>query len=498
LAVLTALQNGAGAVTVIQSNHTVAEAVGHYFAGFTDDLYHDPRVTLVVDEPRSFLRRTDHQFDLILLPLTDSFHPVTAGAYTLNEDYRYTVEAISDALNHLRPNGLLLIERWLQLPPTESLRLWGTAAAAMRLALERQPPSTGEANSLITTVPARHLLALRSLQTSLVGLARTPLSAQELATIRTFAAERQFDLVWLPDIQAAETNRYSILAEPVYYRTFADLLTTPDPATFFATYPYAVAPATDDHPFFFHFFKWSQTPQIIQSLGKTWQPFGGSGYLVLVVLLALVLVFSAILILLPLLWRKSKDRESSSFIPQPSSFRSLLYFALLGLGFLFVEIPLLQRFILYLGQPAYAFAVVVTALLLASGVGSGYLSRRLSLRAALPLITLLTILYPILLPYLFDATLRLPFAGRVGVTGLALFPLGALLGVPFPRGLTLVGRSTPALAPWVWAVNGCASVISAVLAAMLALTWGFSVVLWSAALAYGLAGWVIWRLDTSA
>ena len=340
------------------------------------------------------------------------------------------------------------------------------------------------------------------MQTSLVGIARSPLSKDDLARVRQFATERQFDLIWLPDIRPEETNRFSRVPGDPYHRTFTELLTTPDPATFFAAYPYAVAPPTDDHPFFFHFFKWQQTSEILQSLGKTWQPFGGSGYLVLVALLALVVVLSAGLILLPLRWRKDdplsggrggrmKDENllSSSLIPHPSSFFS--YFALLGLGFLFVEIPLLQRFILYLGQPAYSFAVVISALLVAAGVGSGYLSPRLSLRLVLLLITCLAIAYPLLLPYLFNATLRLPFAGRVVITIIALFPLGALLGVPFPRALTLVAQKSPELIPWVWAVNGCASVISAVLAAMTALTWGFSVVLWSAALAYGLAGVII-------
>ncbi|MBI1879058.1 MAG: hypothetical protein HYR94_12710 [Chloroflexi bacterium] len=460
---------------------------------------------MVVDEPRSFLRRTEQQFDLIIWPLTDSFRPVTAGAYTLNEDYRYTVEAFADALAHLSPHGLLIIERWLQLPPSESLRLWGTVITALDQASDRRPirhslwsqgrPLTADRQ---TFIPARHLLALRSLQTSLIGIARSPLTIEDVAKIRQFANERQFDLIWLPDIQPEETNRFSVVPGDPYYHTFAELLTTSDPAAFFAAYPYAVAPPTDDHPFFFHFFKWQQIPEILQSLGWSWQPFGGSGYLVLGVLLALVIFLSAGLIVLPLLWRVNESMgqrvsEQQLAVSRRRSVVIFLYFALLGLGFLFVEIPLLQRFILYLGQPAYAFAVVTSALLIAAGVGSVYLSPRLSLRWTLPLITLLAILYPLLLPYLFDATLKLPFAGRVVITIMALFPLGILLGVPFPRGLKQVAQESPEVIPWVWAVNGCASVISAVLASMLALTWGFSVVLWSAAAAYGLAGIVFIR-----
>jgi hypothetical protein len=489
LAVLTALQSGAGAVTVVQSNPTLVEAMRQDFADFNGKLYSNPRITVIIDEPRSFLRRTNQLFDLIILPLTDSFRPVTAGAYTLNEDYRYTVEAFADALAHLSPDGLLIVERWLQLPPSESLRLWGTAIAALRLSDDRRPPTADRQET-------QHLLVLRSLQTSLIGAARSPLAVEDVARVRQFAGERQFDLIWLPDLQPDETNRFSIVPGDPYHRTFSELLTTSDPAAFFAAYPYAVAPPTDDHPFFFHFFKWQQIPEILQSLGWSWQPFGGSGYLVLVVLLALVIVLSAGLILLPLIWPrrgslKQRGKDDQSAVGGRQSAVIFLYFALLGLGFLFVEIPLLQHFILYLGQPAYAFAVVTSALLMAAGLGSRYLSPRLSLRVALPLIALLALLYPTLLPSLFDATLRLPWAGRLLVTVLALFPLGTLLGIPFPRGLSLVAQESPELLPWVWAVNGCASVISAVLAAMMALTWGFSLVLWSAALAYGLAAIVI-------
>jgi hypothetical protein len=477
LAVLAALQAGARAVTVVQSNPTVVEVVGRRFAEFDGALYADPRVTVVVEEPRSFLRRNRTQFDLILLPLTDSFRPVTAGAYTLSEDYRYTVEALADALADLSPGGLLLAERWLQMPPSESLRLWSTAIAAVEGAAPGQPAGP-------------RLLALRTLQTSLVGVAQAPLSAGDLAAIREYADQEQYDLIWLPGLRSEETNHFSRVPGDPYYQTFAGLLTAPDRAAFMAAYPYAITPPTDNTPFFFHFFRWQQTPQIVAMLGKSWQPFGGSGYLVLVVLLALVVILSAGLIVLPLLVRPGN-------LPAGQT-AALLYFALLGLGFLFVEIPLLQRFILYLGQPAYSFGVVVAALLAASGLGSRYLSARLPLRLALPLIAGLVVVYPWLLTGLFDLTLRLPFAGRVAITIIAILPLGALLGVPFPAGLARLDSSRPGLIPWVWAVNGCASVISAVLAAMIALTWGLAVVLWAAAAAYGLAGVVVMSHNSGA
>jgi len=478
LAVLTALQNGAASVTVVQNNPTVIRAVRDDFADFNNHLYRDPRVTLITEEPRSFLRRSQKQFDLIILPLTDSFRPVTAGAYTLNEDYRYTVETFVEALRHLSPKGLVLVERWLQLPPTESLRVWGTAIEAVHRADFAAIES--------------HLFAIRSLQTSLIGITNQPLSVQDLTAIRRFATARQFDLVWLPDITPTEANRYSIVPDAAYYHTFERLITAPNPDNFYADYDYAITPPTDDHPYFFHFFKWRQVPEIWQTLGKTWQPFGGSGYLVLLLLLELVVILSAGLIVLPLIPQAGKTRTETTRPARPT-IQILLYFTLLGLGFLFIEIPLLQRFILYLGQPAYAFAVVVSALLVAAGTGSRYLTTRLSRRGALLGIAGLALTYPIILPLVFNATLSLPLAGRMVVTVLALFPMGMVMGVPFPRGVMRVGQSWPELTPWVWAVNGCASVISAILAAIIALTWGFAVVLWSAAAAYALAAAIKWR-----
>jgi hypothetical protein len=284
------------------------------------------------------------------------------------------------------------------------------------------------------------------------------------------------------ELQRLGINRYNVVSGAPYFHTFTGLLEASDPSRFYADYPYAVAPPSDDRPFFFHFFKWRQTPAILASLGKTWQPFGGSGYLVLVLLLALVLLLSGGLILLPLVIGHKSPR--STLRAPRSTLRYLLYFSLLGLGFLFVEIPLLQRFIVYLGQPAYAFAVVVAALLVASGVGSRYLADRIRPPLGLATLAVLVFLYPVLLPLLFEATFGLPLAGRMALTGLALAPLGLLMGTPFPQGLALARQSASDLLPWIWAVNGCASVISAVLAPMIAIDLGFGVVMLIGAGAY--------------
>jgi len=159
------------------------------------------------------------------------------------------------------------------------------------------------------------------------------------------------------------------------------------------------------------------------------------------------------------------------------------YFALLGLGFMCVEIPLLQRFILFVSHPAYAMAAVLFALLLFSGLGS-LLSRHVSLRLILILLPLLVGAYALGLPVLFEASLAAPLAGRVALTVVALAPPGLLMGMPFPKGLALIERESPALIAWAWGVNGAVSVATSILAALLALSFGFSAVLVTGAFCY--------------
>ncbi|MCZ7546168.1 MAG: phosphoethanolamine transferase CptA [Anaerolineae bacterium] len=163
--------------------------------------------------------------------------------------------------------------------------------------------------------------------------------------------------------------------------------------------------------------------------------------------------------------------------------RALIYFSLLGLGFLFVEMPLAQRFILFLGHPITALAVVLFAILLFSGLGS-LTAPRWRLPAALGVLVALIAVYPLALPAVFDAALGLPLAARMAVALLLLAPLGVMMGVPFARGLALVEALAPGLTPWVWAINGCASVVSAILAVMAAISWGLSAVLWLGAACY--------------
>jgi hypothetical protein len=468
LAVMQALAGGAEQVTAALGNRLVRRAVAATAGEY--DVYAHPRVTAVLETGRVFAHRERAHYDVVALPLTDAYEPVTSGAYSLAETYMLTVQALADMLARLEPDGILVATRWLQLPPSEEVRLLATAAEA----LERS--GFGPA--------ADRLVAYRGIQTLTVLAQPRGWSEDELAAVRAFAAERRFDLVWMPDLAADEANRYNRLPEPLYYAAARELLQG-DRGAFYRQYPFAVAPTTDDHPFFFHFFRWRQTPDVLATLGRTWQPFGGSGYFVLLAMLALALLLSTGLIVAPLAFAR-RGGEARSPAERGVRLRALAYFALLGLAFLLVEIPLIQRWILLLGHPSYAFAAVVLTLLIFSSIGS-LLARRKwaghpALFAALVACALAT---PFVTAWFAEIALGWPLLARAGVAALLLGPLAVLMGMPFPRGIAWLERAAPDLTPWAWAVNGCASVVSGVLAAIISLSAGFAAVLLLGAACYG-------------
>jgi hypothetical protein len=465
LDVLSAIELGAVQISVVEANPLVVGAAA--------SIYNDPRVSTFVESDRSYLRRSQAEYDLIVLSLASNFHPVRSGAYSLAEEYRYTVESFEDALGRLGTDGILVVTRWLQNPPSESLR-------AFALTVEAIEKRGGN--------PAEQIAAFRGYNTATILAKNEAFSKPQLDSLRTWAAETAFDLIYTPDIRPEEANQYNILPEPLYYQSFLALLNTQPRTDFYRSYPYEVQPPTDDRPFFGHYFKWSQSSQILVEFGKTWQPFGGAGYFILLALLVLAILMAALVILLPAagasLRRTKTNGQAKAFDKDAAA--HLVYFALIGLGFLLVEIPLIQRFILFLGYPAYAMTAVLFTLLLFSGLGSR-LSARVRLEVGIGGLVVLLVLGSALLPAIIRSTLGAPFWARLALTVIMLAPLGLLMGIPFPGGIRwmITRLDQSALVPWIWAINGAASVVASVLAAFLALSLGFTWVLWIGAACYG-------------
>jgi len=464
LDVLTALYHQSSSVVAVVSNPLIVEAMNKFDQGHLLD---DPRVEVATEGTRSYLRRSAEQFDVIHVSLTDSFQVVAAGVYSLSENYLYTVEAFEEYYQHLAPGGVLSITRWTQMPPSEGVRLMSLATATLE--------------NLRVARPEQHIAAIRSFQTITLLLKESPFSPQDISTVKDFCNRLGFDVVYFPGIDPADLNRYNVLPREVYYEAFTSILSTSEREGFLANYTYDISPTTDDRPFFSHFFKWSQAPYIWRSLGKTWQPFGGAGFLIIVALLISAILSSAIFILLPLRFRpRQRGGQSHTLIPG-MRWQLFIYFSALGLGFLFIEIPLMQKFILFLDEPTYAFAIVLATIFIFSGLGS-LLSARLA--KMLPQIILglglLAFLYPLFLPHVFEALLGQPLLLRLLATMGILAPLSFLMGVPFPSGIRIMGTLSPSLVPWAWGINGCVSVVSSILAMIVILWVGFSPVLMAA------------------
>lgn len=472
LGVLQALAGSVRRVTAVVANPLVRRAVS--VTAPATDVYAHPRVTVEIETMRVFLRRNRTACDVIFIPLTDAYQPVTSGAYSLSESYDLTVEALTSALRHLTPDGRLVMTRWLQTPPSESLRMIATLAEA----LEQRAVD-----------PTQALVVYRGTQTVTALVQPSGWTDEQLGQVRRFATSRRYDLVWLPDLRPEEVNRFNRLPEPALHAAVRTLLTTQDRAGFYASYPFAVSPTTDDRPFFFHFFTWQQTPEVLATVGRTWQPFGGSGYFVLLALLALVITLSALLILAPLVLDGPAlfETDATAWL----RLRAFAYFGLLGLAFLFVEIPLIQRWILLLGHPPYAFMTTVLTILMFAGIGSAIARAPwLPARKAVGLLVILALVTPFVTAGITESSLGLPLLARILVAIGSLIPLAVLMGLPFPLGLFWLEEEAPGLVPWVWAINGCTSVVASVLAAIVALSYGFTLVLLLGAGAYA-GAWLI-------
>ncbi len=468
---LMALGAGAAHVSLPTDEPLVDELLRGRYGRYTRELIMQPQVEVLPRSSRGALQLSGAAFDVVQFCLSDPYHPVSSGAFSLAEDFTLTVEAIEQALDRLAPDGVLVLTRWLQTPPSESIRALTTILAALdRAGIER---------------PAEHLIAFRSMRTATILVALRAWQPEEIAVTRNFMEQNAYDPMVFPGLTEDEVNRFNRLPEDRYHALAASLLT--DPSSTVAGYEFNLAPATDDRPFFFHFFRWRQTPAVLAGLGRTWQPFGGSGYLVLMLLLGLMLAISLPLVIIPLwLLRRippSDGRRSVSNLA-PGWARLGVYFSALGAGYLLVEVPLIQRLTLLLDRPTLTAGVVLSVLLLASGIGSQVLAPRLRLRPALAALTLTLCLTALALPGLIELGLGWSLAARLLLASAAVFPAGLLMGVPFAAGLRKVEARAPSLLPWAWGVNGASSGVGGVLAATLALDAGLTAALLAGAGAY--------------
>jgi SAM-dependent methyltransferase len=469
-----ALNHGVPQIDAVELNPQVIDLVRNEFGGYAGHLYQRREVTVHSADARGFVREGRERYDLIQISLLDAFGASSAGLYALNENYLYTVEALRDYLRSLAPAGYLAISRWVKLPPRDALKLYATALRALRDEGVR--------------APERQLVMIRSWQTSTLLVRNGVFTAEEIARLHTFCKARAFDLAWYPGMAKTEANQFNVLKQPYFFQA-ATALNGAGAGEFMAHYKFDITPARDDRPYFFHFFKWEVLPEILALRGQGGLPLLEAGYLVMVATLLQAVLISAVLILLPLGMRGWQARGQR---PRARRTRIVVYFSAIGLAFLFIEMAFLQKFILFLDHPLYAVATVLTAFLVFAGLGSATtaqlrpdtFSRARTAGKAVAGIVALGLAYSFLLGPLFNSLMTLSLALRVLVSAVLIAPLAFCMGMPFPLGLARVGAGMPSFVPWAWGINGCASVVSAVLASLLAIQFGYTVVVIAALLLY--------------
>ncbi|MGB1012698.1 MAG: hypothetical protein ACPG4T_01090 [Nannocystaceae bacterium] len=476
--VLTALQAGARHVSAVEINPLIVENVmrGAY-RDYTGNLYGRPDVRVVNSDGRTFIEQSEQAFDIVQISMVDTSAATAAGAYALAENSLYTQEATTALVGGLRPQGMLSLSARSFPGLALGARLVSLARAGLR--------AHGED-------PSQSIMVLRTVDGLYNILAqRGPFAPALVEATRQQALALGFVPVYLPGVDPSLLG-HGRLDEDLWIEGMLEPGQTPQGvAELQASWPLDVSAPTDNRPFFFY---QNRARDLWAMLGHDDPHLLGNGLSVLLRVLIIALVGAGLMVLVPgWLTRPS----ASKHLPRekaPTTFSWFLgYAACLGIGFLFVEIALIQRLNLYLGNPTASLVVVLAVLLLGGGLGSRFLAGRRMPRRALRWSLGLTLAYLVLvlqsgiMPWLFDATRAFGLGQRAMVAAALVAPGAVVLGSALPAGMRALAERGPAQLPWFWAVNGAMSVLGTVLATLVAIHSGFDAAGWVAVVAYAMA-----------
>ncbi len=467
--VLSALVFGQKSVLAVEINEDIIRAVNETFGDFTGHLDRYPNVRFVNDEARSYIARSKEQFDILQVSLIDTWAATAAGAFVLTENSLYTTEAWKMFLRHLSPRGVLSFSRWYyRRTPVEMYRVTSLATASLLQSGVRDPRN--------------HIVIMRCMRPGAEGnidpdgvgtalVSKAPFTETDLERLEELARRLHFDVMLSP--RAA--------ADPVY----SEIASGTDLDRFAEAFPFNITPPRDDCPFFFHLVRLSDVAKSsVRRLAAGLHIMGAVS--VLAVALVIVLFLTLLCIIVPLALTTRKESLEGA-LPH------FVFFAAIGLGFIFVEISQMQRLIIFLGHPTYGLSVVLFSLLLSSGLGS-YSTERVSglgpSRSALARLILLVAtlsVFGVATPRAIEAFQASATPLRVLVATLMLSPIGVVMGMAFPLGIKLASRHSDSLTPWLWGINGATSVCGSVLAVAVSLNAGISATFWTGFACYGVA-----------
>lgn len=440
--VFRALISGSRDVTGVEINPIIATTVmRERFVAHTHGLYLRPEVRIFVEDGRSFVRRSQEKYQVLQATLVDTWASTAAGAFALSENNLYTVEAFQDYLSHLTADGILAFTRWGFEPPRESLRLVSLAMEALERLGEREP--------------WRHVIVGREENDTLdtVIVSRKPLAEDEITRLRMAFQRVPVKLLYLPgDLPS---------------NAFGELLLSSNSKQYQRDYYFDITPVSDNRPFFFYTvqprdvwaFFWSY---IHKGWSQREADFKINVAVPLLYGLVAVSLIATILMLAfpPLLLGSRLPREKGVL-------RFLLFFVAIGMGYILIEVALIQKFILFLSHPTYALAVIVFSMLVFSGIGS-YFSRYLLSGTAIRLqfvllaVALLVAVLTLTVSPATAAGMGWPLPLRAMITVLMIAPVAFLMGMPFPTGLKLLENLHNPSVRWAWSLNAAASVLGSV------------------------------------
>ncbi|MFQ3621440.1 MAG: hypothetical protein SNJ78_10925 [Spirochaetales bacterium] len=483
----SALHHGAQEVTVVENNPYLLRMLTHdaYFREFTDNLLADPRIRVVQTEPRAFTASTQERFDLVEISLIDSIGLSSAGGYPVVENFLYTAEGIRSYLSSLKPTGLLSVTVWNRLnPPRNVPKLLTTVVEALKMEGASDPGKQIFVFDLL-------------LSTATVLVKKTPFEPKEIETLLDFCKRMSFTPCYYPGkadparsfdeiLQGYDkqmrggTANTDLLPEELFQYTVS-WITQGKEKDLYKRYVFNINPATDDRPYYTAYVKPEFIPLVVKNLKDLSEEWG---YILLVATFLVSLVFGALIIALP-----AVGRWQALFANRGGTIQVLVYFSCLGIGYMLVEIFLIQRLSFFLEDPIFSTSVVITAMLILSGIGSlvsgaSRLPRTRLLSFAIAGIALSLIFYIFFLTPLLDHLLGAPLLIKIFVSILFIAPAAFFLGMPFPTGLTILSHQRPGLIPWAWGVNGCMSVTGSVLARLASVALGYRLVLFGGILLY--------------
>ncbi|HKH62128.1 MAG TPA: hypothetical protein VKA49_14905 [Flavitalea sp.] len=460
-----ALSQGVKTVVAVESNPVIVSLLQGQFAGETDSLFLRPNVSVHNLEPRTFLSLDESRFDLIALPIVGSLGG-SSGLAAMQEKFILTKEAFNEMWLHLNPGGVISVSSWMDYPVRNPLKILATIVEVLQ--------ESGVTN------PKDHIAAIRSWGTITFVISRSEIQANHVDEIRKFCDEMMFDPAILPQLNVEERTRYNQFQDNRFF-DYVDRILSPGREAFYADYDFNIKPATDNRPYFSQYIKWSNLKRLSQFFGNRSIPFFEIGYVLVILTLFQISIMSLVLIFLPLFKIGWKGKSKGTII---------LYFSGIGLGYMFVEMVFIQRFILYFGNPVYSASAVITALLAFSGLGSYYsnyiLKRRKGLKIIFSVIVSILIIYSFILTPILQQTVHLNLFFKSLIVFLIAAPLAFCMGVPFPAGLSYISMRDSKAVPWAWGINGCVSVISTALATIIAVEMGFTWVMLFATVAYSL------------